>query len=93
MAPQNLIYKTRLDQFLSLYNQQRQRFNIMSAIRIVLIVVFLLTLYLMIKNDGAVQWIIIAIFSSIAFFILINKHMKLAQKMRMHRALADINQN
>ena len=93
MAPQNLIYKTRLDKFLSLYNQQRQRFNIMSTIRIVLLVVFLLSLYLMIKNDGAAQWIIIAIFSSIAFFILINKHMKLAQKMRMHRALADINQN
>ena len=65
----------------------------MSTIRIVLLVIFIFSLYLMIKSAGATQWIIIAVVSSIAFFILINRHMKLAQKMRMHKALAEINQN
>ncbi len=47
----------------------------------------------MIRSDGAMQWIIIAAVAAITFFILINRHMKLAQKMRMNKALADINQN
>lgn len=93
MAIQNPIYKTRLDQFHSLFLQQKQRYNVMSTIRIILVVIFLLSLYFMIRSEGATQWIVIAITSAIAFFILINRHMRLAQEMRINKALADINQN
>ena len=65
----------------------------MSTIRIVLMIIFLLSLYFIIRSQGAALWIIIAVSSAIAFFILINRHMKLAQEMQMNRALADINQN
>lgn len=65
----------------------------MSTIRIALMVIFLVSLYLIIKSQGALLWIIVAIVSAIAFFILLNRHMKLARKMQMNKALADINQN
>lgn len=47
----------------------------------------------MIRSQGAILWIVVAILSALAFFILIRRHMKLAQEMRMNKALADINQN
>jgi len=65
----------------------------MSTIRVVLLLVFLVSLYFMIRSEGAVLWIAVAIASAIAFFILIRSHMRLAQEMRMNKALSDINQN
>lgn len=93
MAVQNPIYKERLDHFHSLFKQQKQRYNVMSTFRIVLMIIFMLSLYFIIRSQGATHWILVASISAIAFFILINRHMKLAQEMQMNKALADINQN
>ena len=93
MAIQNPIYKERLDLFLNQFSQQKKTYNVMSTVRVVLLITFLLSLYFLIRSDGAMLWIIIAIVSAVAFFVLIRKHMKLAQEMRMNKALADINQN
>ncbi len=56
-------------------------------------IIFLLSLYFMIKSEGAILWVGIAIISVVVFLILINRHMKLTQVMQMNKALADINQN
>jgi len=93
LAIQNPIYKERLDLFLNQFSQQKKTYNVMSTVRVVLLITFLLSLYFLIRSDGAMLWIIIAIVSAVAFFVLIRKHMKLAQEMRMNKALADINQN
>lgn len=93
MAVQNPIYKSRSQKFLETFKQQKQKYNLMSTVRIVLMVVFLLSLYFMIKSQGALHWIVIAILSVIAFIILLSRHIKLAQDMQMNKALADINQN
>lgn len=47
----------------------------------------------MIKSEGSIYWVIGALISALAFFLLINRHMLLTRKMQMNKALSDINQN
>lgn len=75
------------------YQDQKKRYLIISGARFILVILFLISIYYRFGNQGSDYWLLIAAGSAITFFLLLSKHMKLAQKTRLTKVLADINQN
>ena len=86
------IYKTKKENYLVQLNTINKKYNSISFLRLISIVLFLVSIYYYLKTSEII-YIILTVFLFGAFVVLMRIHSKLLFKKQVNQALFDINDN
>jgi DNA mismatch repair ATPase MutS len=87
-----MIYKSNIELYAAQFKKTEKLYNLVSFIRLLLVLVFLISLYLFTKNQDSISFIS-GISSIFVFIFLINFHNRIGNKKNLLNALLNVNKN